>query len=50
MADGVALKTTVWTKTLDDNFQACSDIRIKLIEEFQKNNIVIPYQTVVRFP
>ncbi len=47
LADGVALKTTVWTKTLDDNFQACSDIRIKLIEEFQKNNIVIPYQTVI---
>lgn len=46
LADGLALKTTVWTKTLDENFQACSDIRVQLIQEFNKNNIVIPYQTV----
>lgn len=46
LSDGVALKTTVWTKTLDDNFQACSDIRVKLVKEFRENGIVIPYQTV----
>lgn len=46
LSDGIALKTTVWTKTLDDNFQACSDIRVQLVQEFRENGIVIPYQTV----
>lgn len=44
--NGVILKTTVWTKNLDDSFQACSEIRIALVEEFRKNGIQIPYQTV----
>lgn len=44
--NGIILKTTVWTENLDDNFRACSDIRIALIREFQENNIEIPYQTV----
>lgn len=44
--DGVKLKTTVWTKTLDENFKACSDLRLKILEEFKKNGIVIPYQTI----
>lgn len=45
-ADGVILKTTVWTKTLDDSFQACSDIRVEMVERFRNNGIDIPYQTV----
>lgn len=49
--EGVILKTTVWTKTLDDNFQACSDIRIQIIDEFTKNGILIPYQTyTIHYP
>lgn len=44
--NGIILKTTVWTKTLDESFQACSEIRIALIEEFRKAKIVVPYQTV----
>ena len=44
--NGVILKTTIWTENLNDSFKACSDIRIALIEEFQKNGIEIPYQTV----
>ncbi len=44
--NGILLKTTVWTENLDDSFQACSDIRAALVTEFQKNGIVIPYQTV----
>lgn len=44
--NGVVLKTTVWTETLDDNFQACSDIRKQIIEEFAKNNVKIPYNTI----
>ena len=44
--NGVILKTTIWTRNLDDSFQACSDIRLEIIKEFQKRGIVIPYQTV----
>lgn len=44
--NGAILKTTVWTQTLDDSFQACSDIRMGLMKEFKKNGIRIPYQTV----
>lgn len=39
----IILKTTVWTKTVDDNFNACSEIRIAVKEEFDKVGIVIPY-------
>jgi len=41
--NGIILKTTIWTKNLDDSFQACSDIRISLVHEFRKKNICIPY-------
>ncbi len=44
--NGIILKTTIWTKTLDESFQACSEVRIALIEEFRKEQIDIPYQTV----
>jgi len=44
--NGMILKTTVWTKTLDDSYKACSDIRASLVEEFTRNHIEIPYQTV----
>ena len=39
----IILKTTIWTKNIDDNFKACSDIRIALKEEFDKVGIEIPY-------
>lgn len=45
-ADGVILKTTVWTKNLDDSFQACSEIRLALVQEYLNHGIEIPYQTV----
>ncbi len=44
--NGIILKTTIWTDTLDENFQACSEIRIALIEEFKKEKIEVPYQTI----
>ena len=44
--NGLVLKTTIWTETLDDNFIACSIIREKIIERFRENGIRIPYQTV----
>lgn len=46
VADGVVLKTTVWTKNLDDSFHACSDIRLALVKRYLEHGIEIPYQTV----
>lgn len=45
-ANGVIIKTTIWTKTLDDNFSACSDLRRGILSEFKKNGITIPYTTI----
>ena len=45
-SNGVVLKTTVWTKNLDDSFQACSDIRMDLVQAFKNRGIKIPYQTI----
>lgn len=44
--NGVKLKTTIWTRTLDDNFRACSDLRRQILKEFGKNGIKIPYNTI----
>ena len=46
-ANGVILKTTVWTKDVNDNFQACSDVRKEILNKFSENNIIIPYQHFV---
>lgn len=46
LAEGVQLKTTIWTKTLSDNFAACGTIRKELLKNFRANGITIPYQTV----
>lgn len=40
---GIILKTTVWTADINDNFAACSEIRLNIKKEFDKNNIEIPY-------
>ena len=45
-ANGIILKTTVWSRNLDDSFQACSDILVALVENFRAEGITIPYQTV----
>lgn len=45
-ANGMILKSTIWTTNLDDNFMACSDIRKTLVESFNANHITIPYNTV----
>lgn len=44
--NGVTLKTTVWTKTLDESFRACSEIRVRIIEQFRERNIKISYQII----
>lgn len=37
--DGYVLKATVWTKTVDDNFAASSEIRIAIHERYKKEGI-----------
>jgi small-conductance mechanosensitive channel len=39
--EGFLLKATIWTKTVNANFEACSDIRIKVKEIYEKNGINI---------
>ena len=44
--DGIILKATVWTRNLDDNFAACSDIRRLIKKNFDAKGISIPYHHV----
>ena len=43
----VNLRAQMWTRTVDQNFKACSDVRIHIMEEFRSNGIEIPYNRVV---
>jgi small-conductance mechanosensitive channel len=43
---GIVLKATVWTKNVSDNFQASSDIRMEIIEQFKHAKIEIPYKKI----
>ena len=45
-SSGIALRARVWTKTVDDNFKACSDIRIELLRQFKNSGIEIPYTKI----
>ena len=45
-SSGIALRARVWTKTVDDNFKACSDIRIELLKQFRASDIEIPYTKI----
>ena len=45
-SSGIALRARVWTKTVDDNFKACSDIRVELLRRFKKEGIEIPYTKI----
>ena len=42
----IILKTTVWTRNVDDNFKACSEIRTEIIDAFRRAGIVIPFNCV----
>ena len=44
--DGIILKSTVWTRNIDDNFTACSDIRRLIKKKFDAAGISIPYRHV----
>lgn len=43
---GICLRATVWTSTVEENFIVCSDLRLSIKEEFDKNNIEIPYNHI----
>jgi small-conductance mechanosensitive channel len=45
-ASGIALRATMTTRTIDENFIACSEVRQRLKEEFEKNGVTIPFTTV----
>lgn len=45
-ANGLILKITVWTKTLNDNFIACSNMRKEVVLAYKEANITIPYNTI----
>jgi small-conductance mechanosensitive channel len=36
---GVALRISMWTKNIDNNFDACSDARQEIKKEFDKHGI-----------
>ena len=44
---GIRLKVVMWTKTVQDNIQACSDCRIAILDRFEQEGIEIPYNKVV---
>lgn len=45
--NGVVLKTTVWTASVNDNFQACSNVRRQILKRFHENGVVITYPHVI---
>ncbi len=45
--DGIALRANMWTRTVNENFEACSDVRLQLRKAFQEAGIEIPYTRYV---
>lgn len=45
-ANGFVLKAVIWTSDLNDNFIACSQLRIEIYKRWKKEGISIPYQTI----
>lgn len=41
--NGFSVRATVWTKTISENFKACSDIRVEIKKKFDAAGIEIPY-------
>ncbi|MGL5437863.1 MAG: mechanosensitive ion channel family protein [Lachnospiraceae bacterium] len=46
-ANGIVLKTTVWTENVNDNFQACSNVRRQILKRFHESGIVITYPHII---
>lgn len=47
--NAIILKTTVWTRTVDDNFKACSEIRTEIVDAFRRAEIQIPFNCVTLY-
>lgn len=45
-ANGFVLKAVIWTSDLNDNFLACSQLRIAIFKKWKENGIEMPYQTI----
>ena len=44
---GIMLRANMWTKTANENFEACSDARLAIKKAFDEKGIEIPYNKVV---
>ncbi len=42
-ASGISLRANMWTKTVNENFAACSDVRLQIKKAFDEAGIEIPY-------
>ncbi len=40
---GIALRASMWTKTVNENFDACSDVRLQIKKAFDAAGVEIPY-------
>jgi len=40
---GIALRASMWTKTVNENFDACSDVRLQIKKAYDAAGIEIPY-------
>ena len=45
-ANGMLLRFAVYTKDITESYQACSNVRQRIVTEFDKAEILIPYQTI----
>ena len=43
---GIHLRANVWTETVNENFKACSEIRLQILKRFRAEGIEIPYNKV----
>lgn len=43
----VMLRASMWTKTVSENFDACSDVRLEIKKEFEASGIDTPYNKVI---
>ena len=42
-ATSVDLRANIWTKTIGENFEMCSDLRREVLKKFSEEGIEIPY-------
>lgn len=45
-SSGIILRVLIVSKSLDDSFKACSEIRKKILKIYKENGIEIPYKTI----